>query len=169
MESEVGVEAPASKQPPNGFDGVVFVGGHGRGSAAGGPHRRRIGCGRNGGDQREADEKQFGFRPKPLKKADSWKTFAWIRLSSALLRCPRTLAECPAAWTVFRGCLCSRRGERRRGEFHPIRRQAMDFEEEAGSTELSMAPNAGSRLAGVEHGMRTGGPVAPSPAARKRR
>ena len=49
--------------------------------------------------QREADgKKQFGFRRNPLRTADSWKTFAWIWLSSALLRCSRALAERPAAW-----------------------------------------------------------------------
>ena len=44
----------------------------------------------------------------------------------------RAWGECPAAWTVFRGCLRARCGEGRRGEFRPIRRQAMDFEDEAG-------------------------------------
>ena len=78
------------------------VGRQGSGLAAGGAHRR-TGRGPSGGVSAKRRRKQFGFRRNPLRTADSWKTFAWIRLSPALLRCSRALAERPAAWTVFRG------------------------------------------------------------------
>ena len=62
----------------------------------------------SGGVSAKRRRKQFGFRRNPLRTADSWKTFAWLRLSRAwlrlsraLLRLSRALAEGPAAWTIF--------------------------------------------------------------------
>ncbi len=63
--------------------------------------------GRQAGDEAEAtsakqteNKKQFGFRPKRLKNPNSWNTFALLRLSPALLRLPKPLAECSLAWIV---------------------------------------------------------------------
>ena len=66
-----------------------------RSASADRPRTKRRRSARSGG-------KQFGFRRNPLRTTDSWKTFAWILLSWALLRCSRALAECPAA-CVFGG------------------------------------------------------------------
>ena len=82
---------------------------------------RRAGRGPSGGVSAKRRKKEFGFRRNPLRTANSWKTFAWIWLSSALLRCSRALAERPAAWTAFRDRQCLRREESRRAQFRPIR------------------------------------------------
>ncbi len=96
---------------------------------AGRPRTKRRRSARSGRGKRI---KEFGFRRNPLRAADSWKTFAWIRLSPALLRCSRALAERPAAWVFGGPPVGLSREERRRGQFRPTRGQTREFGDGSG-------------------------------------